>query len=154
MLTADHYLRCMVISKWILNKPSTVYCITKLNQCYTFRWRASLHRQIHCFCSLKKKMTASNGNIFRVTGLLCGESTGHRWIPLTKASDVELWCFVWCAPEQTVKQTIDTPMISDATPSCSLWRHCNATYLGEEPHFIGRSTIYVLYRIQLKQHRV
>ena len=33
-------------------------------------------------------MTSSNGNIFRVTGLLCGEFTGHRWIPRTKASDV------------------------------------------------------------------
>ena len=27
---------------------------------------------------------------FRVTGPLCGEFTGHRWIPLTKASDAEL----------------------------------------------------------------
>ena len=27
---------------------------------------------------------------FRVTGPLCGELTGHRWIPLTKASDAEL----------------------------------------------------------------
>ena len=26
-------------------------------------------------------MTSSNGNIFRVTGHLCGEFTGHRWIP-------------------------------------------------------------------------
>ena len=26
-------------------------------------------------------MTSSNGNIFRVAGLLCGEFTGHRWIP-------------------------------------------------------------------------
>ena len=43
-------------------------------------------------------MTSSNGNIFRVTGPLCGEFTGHRWIPLTKASDVELWCFLWSAP--------------------------------------------------------
>ena len=25
-----------------------------------------------------KMMTPSNGNIFRVTGLLCGEFTGHR----------------------------------------------------------------------------
>ena len=25
-------------------------------------------------------MTSSNGNIFRVTGLLCAEFTGHRWI--------------------------------------------------------------------------
>ena len=29
---------------------------------------------------------------------LCGEFTGHRWIPLTKASDAELWCFLWSAP--------------------------------------------------------
>ena len=36
-------------------------------------------------------------NIFRVTGPLCGEFTGHRWIPLTKASDVELSCFLWSA---------------------------------------------------------
>ena len=27
-------------------------------------------------------MTSSNGNIFRVNGPLCGEFTGHRWIPL------------------------------------------------------------------------
>ena len=38
-------------------------------------------------------MTSSNGNIFSVTGPLCGEFTGHQWIPLTKASDVELCCF-------------------------------------------------------------
>ena len=35
-------------------------------------------------------MTPPNGNIFRVIGPLCGEFTGHRWIPLTKSSDVEL----------------------------------------------------------------
>ena len=40
-------------------------------------------------------MTSSNGNIFRVTGPLCGEFTGDRWIPRTKASDAELWCFLW-----------------------------------------------------------
>ena len=40
-------------------------------------------------------MTSSNGNIFRVTGHLCGEYTGLRWIPRTKASDAELWCFLW-----------------------------------------------------------
>ena len=47
-------------------------------------------------------MTSSNGNIFRVTGPLCGEFTGHRWIILTKASDAELWCFLSAVPEQTV----------------------------------------------------
>ena len=58
-------------------------------------------------------MTSSNGNIFRVTGSLWGESTGDRWIPLTKASDAELKCFLWSAPEQTVEQTIETPVIWD-----------------------------------------
>ena len=31
------------------------------------------------------------------------EFTGHRWLPLTKASDAELWCILWSAPEQTVE---------------------------------------------------
>ena len=44
-------------------------------------------------------MTSSNGNIFRVTGHLCGEFTGPRWISHTKASDTELWCFLWSASE-------------------------------------------------------
>ena len=43
-------------------------------------------------------MTSSNGNIFCVTGPLCREFTSHRWIPLTKATDVELWCFLWSVP--------------------------------------------------------
>ena len=44
-------------------------------------------------------MTSSNGNIFRVTGHLCGKFTGPRWISRTKASDAELWCFLWFTPE-------------------------------------------------------
>ena len=38
-------------------------------------------------------------NIFRITGHLCGEFCGPRWIPHTKASDEELWCLLWSAPE-------------------------------------------------------
>ena len=44
----------------------------------------------------KAMMTSSNGNFFCVTGPLCGEFTGRRWIPLIKASDAELWCLI-CA---------------------------------------------------------
>ena len=59
-------------------------------------------------------MTSSNKNIVRVTGTLCGEFTGHRWIPLTKASCAELWCFFLSVPEPTVEQTSETPVIWDA----------------------------------------
>ena len=45
------------------------------------------------------KMTSSNGNIFRVTGLL--------------GSGTELWRFLWAVPEQTVEQTVETPAILD-----------------------------------------
>ena len=44
-------------------------------------------------------MASSNRNIFRVTVPLCGEFISHRWIPRTKASDAELWCFLWSVPE-------------------------------------------------------
>ena len=53
-------------------------------------------------------MASSNGKIFCITDPLWGESTGDRWIPLTKASDVELWCFLWSVPEQTLEQAIKT----------------------------------------------
>ena len=76
----------------------------------------------HCNgISLYNMMTSSIGNIFHVTGALLGESTGHRWIPLMKARDAELWCLLWSV--QTVEQTIETPVIRG--PSRSLWRHCN-----------------------------
>ena len=68
-------------------------------------------------------MTSSNGNIFRVTGPLCGELTGHRWILRTKASDAELWCFLG----RTIAQTIVRLVIRDAI--VPLWRHSNALTL-------------------------
>ena len=68
-------------------------------------------------------MTPSNGNLFRVTGLLCGEFTGHWWIPRTKTSGAELWCFLWSAPnKQLSKQWWDGWF---EKPSRPLWRHCN-----------------------------
>ena len=68
-------------------------------------------------------MTSSNGNIFRVTGHLCGEFTGPWWIPRTKASDEELWCFLWSASHKRLSK--QSPGWWFETPSRPLWRHCN-----------------------------
>ena len=46
----------------------------------------SLHEKIFTLLTLYM-MTSSNGNIFRVTGPLCGEVTGYRW-PVTPSLDV------------------------------------------------------------------
>ena len=68
-------------------------------------------------------MTSSNGNVFRVTGHLCGEFTGHRWIPRTKANDAELWFFFdLCLNKRLSKQSWGWWF---ETPSRPLWRHCN-----------------------------
>ena len=49
-------------------------------------------------------MTPSYGNIFSVTGPLWGEFIGHQWFPLTKASDAELWCFLWSGPNKRLSK--------------------------------------------------
>ena len=70
---------------------------------------------MRCCSSIRSlMMTSSNVNIFRVIDPLCGEFTGNRWIPLTMASDAELWCFLLSSPEQTVELTIETTVIWDA----------------------------------------
>ena len=68
-------------------------------------------------------ITSSNGKIFRVTGPLCGEFTGHRWIPLvrpvTQSFDV---LFDLCLNKRLSKQSQHRWF---EKPSRSLWRRCN-----------------------------
>ena len=69
--------------------------------------------------------------IFRVTGHFCGEFTGPRWIPCTKANDAELWCFLWSVPEYTLELTMMMLVIWDAIAPimmaecdpCHAWVH-------------------------------
>ena len=69
-------------------------------------------------------MTTSNGNIFCIMGLLCGEFTGHQWFPLTKASNMKIWyIFDLCLNKQLSKQSRWWWL---QMPSCLLWCHCNA----------------------------
>ena len=98
-------------------KMQNVNHIIQASLCESCRWNRNIAGYM---------MTSSNGNIFRVTGLLCGEFAGHRWIPRTKASNAELWCFLWAVPELTDEQIIVNWWFG--TPSRSLWRHCNELY--------------------------
>ena len=59
----------------------------------------NLYEKTTCRNSLESMMTSSNRNIFHITGPLCGEFTSHWWIPHTKASDAQLWGFLWSVPE-------------------------------------------------------
>ena len=60
--------------------------------------------------------------LFRVTGPLCGEYTGHRWIPLTKASDVRFDVFFDMRLNKRLSKQSRRRWFG--TPLRSLWRHC------------------------------
>ena len=99
------------------NAIGDVVCLTDLH--YTgWLWMtaaADITVWARLGCSAHSMMTSSDGNIFRVTGHLCGEFNGYRWIPSKKACDAEFWCFLW---QQWWCWWFETP-------SCPLWRHCN-----------------------------
>ena len=59
---------------------------------FKLTWDRKRYSNVQLVQHTNPMMTSSNGNIFRVT------FTGHRWIPSTKASDAELWCFLRSAP--------------------------------------------------------
>ena len=73
-------------------------------------------------------MTSLHGKAFYITGPLCGESTGHWLIPLAqRAGDEELWCLLWCQPEQTIEQTV--AMQLNWNDLALIWRHCNGNHV-------------------------
>ena len=84
---------CKAYQQWNLKAPYYWSCLKRV---YRYQWILFTKSQ-RCM------MTLSNVNIFRATGPMCGEFTGHRWIPHTKACDAELWCFLWYAREYMVE---------------------------------------------------
>ena len=80
----------------IITNP-TIPCSIAAILCTCYDW--IILNALHRFNKITVlMMTSSNWNIFRVSGNSCGESTGHWWILLTKASDAELRYFLWSAP--------------------------------------------------------
>ena len=91
-----------------------------LNTCTPMSLSKTLIKLIRCPWGLM--MTSSNGNIFRVTGPLCGEFTGPGEFPtqrpVTRSFDV---FFELRLNKRLSKQPWSWWF---ETPSLSLWRHC------------------------------
>ena len=88
---SSHTEVCVIINT-VTTQCSLLLVTSSSYPMTTSRW-AAIWQYATCM------MTPSNGNIFRATGHFCGEFTGPRWIPHTKASDAELWRFLWSASE-------------------------------------------------------
>ena len=86
-------------------------------------------------------MTSSHGNFFCVTGPLCAEFTGHRWIPhkrpVTRSYDVffDLRLNKWSS-KQSWGWWFETQ-------SRSWWRHCNGVDRSQLMHQIIKLTVYL-----------
>ena len=82
------------------------------------------HQQVHRWIQ-SYMMTSSNGNIFRVTGPLCGEFTGPGEFPTQRPVT---WSFDVFLDLRLNKGLNKQPWgWWFETPSWSLWRQCNET---------------------------
>ena len=68
-------------------------------------------------------MTSSNGNIFRVTGSLCGEFTGHGELPSQRPVTPSFGVFFDLRLNKRLSKKWRDWLFE--TTSRSLWRHCN-----------------------------
>ena len=92
-------------------------------------------------CFEQLMMTSSNGNIFRVTGPLCGEFTSHQWIPRTRHCNVSantnstilfiiMGCFLfYCTRWFNENRTNDSPINDRKLISyfIEIWSSCTIT---------------------------
>ena len=83
---------------------------------------AYLQEQLNSYC-IVDVMTSSNGNIFRVTGHLCGDSPLPREFPTQRQVTRSCDSFNLCLNKRLSKPTRG---LWFETPSPSLWRHRNA----------------------------
>ena len=109
-----------------LSVPSFSYLAKIVNMCHgTFDIQFS-KTDVYCAYNVLHIMTSTNGNIFRVTGLLGGEFTGHRWIPRTKAMTRSFDIFFDLHMNRQLSKQWKRWWFE--TLPRSLWRHCNETY--------------------------
>ena len=109
------------------------FCLAVIMSTDTVRWISALLSFINTLPMMNSSdrftervylmMTSSNGNIFRVTGFLCGEFTGPREFPAQRPVTRRFDVFFDLLPNKRCSKQRWGWWIE--TPSRSLWRHCN-----------------------------
>ena len=111
-MTSLHWIRAQIQNIFFYNAQVTKHAILAL-------WHNRVYNFYYNNCCM---VTSSNGTIFRVTDPLCGEFTGHRWIPHTKARDASFDFLIMRPNKRLSRQSLGWWF---ETPSRSLWRQCN-----------------------------
>ena len=84
----------------------------------------------------KSMVTSPNGNIFRVTGHLCGEFTGPRWIPTQRPVTRSFDVYFDLRPNKRLSKQSWGWWFE--TPLCPLWRHRNG-----QPFYLSLNVLKV-----------
>ena len=125
--------------------------VSSRDKCYYFWWSTWLLINRVCRCYTRERvtklfmMTSSNGNIFRVTGPLCGEFTGPGEFPtqrpVTRSLDV---FFDLRLNKRLSKQPWGWWF---ETLSWSLWRHCNVDCENTQYHKVPAASNHYPWKL-------
>ena len=115
--TKQELIKC---SSFLIICNQYMYCTSEMAQVVSARM--CMYPEVTIMINM---MTSSNGNIFRVNGHLCGEFTGPRWIPRTKASTRIFDVFFDLRLNKRLSKHPWGWWFE--TPPWSLWRQCNDT---------------------------
>ena len=100
--------------------------VCKVGECEEDHMKAAVIINIHPAMNgivQSSMMTSSNGNIFRVTGPLCGELTGPGEFPTQRPVTRSFDVYFDLRPNKRLRKQWRGWWFE--TQSCSLWRHCN-----------------------------
>ena len=122
------------------------YCIPQKLRIWFTRWCVLVWVICQSILPIYIKIILMHGDVIkwkkiRVTSLLWGKSIGDRWIPLTKASDAELWCFLRSAPER--KGWANNRDVGGLRRHCA---HYDVTVMGTRVSCVCSSAIEVMVK--------
>ena len=124
METSQRYWACCTkASRALQNNLSKIYIIRKHSYGENFKLNVFMCAQTkalgtHWKFQLENPIRSTTSAIHKFREIICETSwpfvQGIHWSPVTKASDAGLWYLLWSTREQTVGQTMGTPIIWDA----------------------------------------
>ena len=130
-------------SKWLFGATGDVLaCPNRMSQKgirydspQYLEFRGKLTRNVFIFTCIEMRMPHDDvfkwKHFSRYWPFVKG-SSGHLWIPITKTSDVEVWCFLWSMLNKRLGKQSRRRWFE--TPSCWLRRHCN----GATVHIVNK----------------
>ena len=103
---------------WGLSLPVPNH--NKYNKAYVSRHVLHIYVYMYIYRVASLTVFTWHGNVFRITGLLWGESTGHRIIPLTKPVMQSIAIFFYISPNKLFNKQSSCRWFETSKVSCGM----------------------------------